>query len=61
MIIGPFFFKNKADKAVSVNQERYRDMKSDFFTLIVCDSGMEHFRFQQDGAPLHTARALLNF
>ena len=60
-IIGLFFFEDEAGETVSVNQQRYRDMKSDFFTLTVCDSGMEHFRFQQDGAPLHTARALSNF
>ncbi|XP_018343288.1 PREDICTED: uncharacterized protein LOC108749221 [Trachymyrmex septentrionalis] len=61
MIIGPFFFEDEAGETVIVNQERYRDMISDFLMPIVHDNGMEHFWFQQDGAPPHTARATINF
>ena len=61
MIIGPFFFEDEAGETVTVNQERYRDMVSDFLMPIVRDNGMENFWFQQDGAPPHRARATINF
>ncbi|XP_018338846.1 PREDICTED: uncharacterized protein LOC108746522 [Trachymyrmex septentrionalis] len=55
------FSTDEAGETVTVNQERYRDMISDFLMPIVHDNGMEHFWFQQDGAPPHTARATINF
>ena len=61
MIIGPFFSEDEAGETVTINQERYCDMVSDFLMPIVRDNGMEHFWFQQDGAPPHTARATINF
>lgn len=60
MVIGPFFFENEAGKTVVINQERYRDMVTNFLMPIVRDNGMEHFWFQQDGAPPHTARATID-
>ena len=36
-------------------------MISDFLMQIFRDNGMEHFWFQQDGAPPHTGRATINF
>ena len=56
-----FFFEDEADETVTVNQECYRDMVSDFLIPIVRDNGMEHFWFQRDGGPPHTARATINF
>jgi len=31
-IIGPYFFENEADNAVSVNADRYVEMLQNFFT-----------------------------
>ena len=50
IIIGPFFFEDEPAETVTVNQERYRNMKSDFLMAIVRDNGIEYFWFQQDGA-----------
>ena len=45
---------------LTVNQERYRAMITDFVMPIVRENGMEHFWFQQDGTPPHTALATVN-
>ena len=55
-VIGPFFFQNENGHAVTVNQERYRDMMTNFVIPIIRRKRMRQFWFQQDGAPPHTSR-----
>jgi Helix-turn-helix domain (DUF4817) len=62
-VIGPFFFEDDEEAAVTVNGDRYRNMLSDWFYPAL--DGMENndHWFQQDGATCHTSRetiALLN-
>ena len=51
-VIGPFFFQNEIGHAVTVNQERYRDMMTNFVMPIIRRKRMRQFWFQQDGADL---------
>ncbi|XP_053954882.1 uncharacterized protein LOC128861034 isoform X1 [Anastrepha ludens] len=60
-IIGLFFFENEDGQAVTVNQERYRDMITTFVMPIIRRKRMRQFWFQQDGAPPHTARTTIDF
>lgn len=55
-VIGPFFFENDNEFAVTVNGHRYREMIKNFFwpQLDSLDIGSD-FWFQQDGATSHTA------
>lgn len=55
-IIGPFFFENAADQAITVNGARYRDMIIQFFVPKLQDMDVDDMWFQQDGATCHTAR-----
>ncbi|EFN79524.1 hypothetical protein EAI_06736, partial [Harpegnathos saltator] len=55
-IIGPFFFKNAAGQAITVNGARYRDMIIQFFVPKLQDMDVDDMWFQQDGATCHTAR-----
>ena len=60
-IIGPYFFENEAENAVTVNSVRYVAMIQNF--LIPQLEGFpvnEHTLFQQDGATSHTARISMN-
>ena len=60
-VIGPFFFQNENGHAVTVNQERYRDMMTNFVMPIIRRKRMRQFWFQQDGAPPHTSRITIDF
>jgi hypothetical protein len=55
-VIGPYFFENKAGKAVTVNGVRYRDMITEFLWPQLDGMDMEDTWYQQDGATCHTAR-----
>ena len=55
-IIGPFFFEDGNEKAVTVNGERYHDMLTDFFIPQLEEIDRPHIHFQQDGATCHTTR-----
>lgn len=54
-IIGPYFFRNEAGDAVTVNGERYRNMLNDFLWPELEEIDISEMWFQQDGAPCHTA------
>lgn len=60
-VIGPFFFEDDDGHTVTVNQERYRDMITNFFMPIIRRKRMGHYWFQQDGAPPHTSRTTIDF
>ncbi|CAK9818123.1 hypothetical protein ANTQUA_LOCUS9679 [Anthophora quadrimaculata] len=55
-IIGPFFFENAADQAITVNGARYRDMIIQFFVPKLQDIDVNDMWFQQDDATCHTAQ-----
>ncbi|KAJ4441392.1 hypothetical protein ANN_11247 [Periplaneta americana] len=61
VIIGPYFFEDGNERAVTVNGERYRQMLQTFKGALNRDD----MRFQQYGATIHTARdtlrLLINF
>ena len=54
-IIGPHFFKDAANRNVSVNGERYHEMISNFFLPKKQELDLHDIWFQQDGATCHTA------
>ena len=60
-VIGPFFFQTENGHAVTVNQERYRDMMTNFVMPIIRRKRMRQFWFQQDGAPPHISRITIDF
>ena len=60
-VIGPFFFQNENGHAVTINQELYRDMMTNFVMPIIRRKRMRQFWFQQDGAPSHTSRITIDF
>ena len=55
-IIGPYFFKDDANRSVTVNGERYRAMITNFFLPEMEVLDLHDMWFQQDGATCHTAR-----
>lgn len=60
-IIGPYFFEDEAENAVTVNSERYVAMIRNFLTPQLHHFPVnENTLFQQDGATSHTARISMN-
>ena len=59
-ILGPYFFKNKANQNVTVNGKRYRTMLTDYVLPEIQAHGHGKLWFQQDGATSHTARETMN-
>lgn len=59
-VIGPYFFEDEDEAAVTVNGERYREMIRIFLWPRVDDMNLENMWFQQDGATCHTARDTIN-
>ncbi|XP_044758934.1 uncharacterized protein LOC123316778 [Coccinella septempunctata] len=59
-IIGPFFFENEAEIAVTVNAERYRAMLNDWFFQDIEADDLDDVWFPQDGATSHTAHATID-
>lgn len=60
-IIGPYFFENDAEQAVTVTGVRYRNMLREFLWPLLDGVDIEGMRFQQDGATCHTARETMDF
>ena len=56
-ITGAYFFKDDANRTVTVNGERYRDMISNF--LFPKLQALDMW-FQQDGATCHTSRVTMH-
>ena len=54
-IIGLYFF-DENERALTVNEIRYRDMIEEFFLPSLEETDIRDVRFQQDGATAHTAR-----
>ena len=54
-IIGPYFFGNKAEAAVSVNGLRYRIMINAFLWPELEDMDVDDVYFQQNGAMCHAS------
>ncbi|GFX27530.1 putative DD41D transposase [Trichonephila clavipes] len=59
-IIGPYFFKNDEGHNVTVNDDRYRAMITNFFIPELKNHDVQELWFQQDGATCHTARATID-
>ena len=59
-IIGPFFFENKQEEAVTANSDRYRAMLNEFLFTKIEDEVIGNIWLQQDGATCHTAEVSLN-
>uniref|UniRef100_A0A8C5WFK5 DUF4817 domain-containing protein n=1 Tax=Leptobrachium leishanense TaxID=445787 RepID=A0A8C5WFK5_9ANUR len=60
-LIGPYFFENDREQAVTVNAQRYSEMLHSFFIPQLRQHGMNNETlFQQDGATSHTARVSMN-
>jgi hypothetical protein len=55
-VIGPYFLKNEAVNAVTVNGICYRNMITEFLWPQFDGMDMEDMWFQQDGTTCHTAR-----
>lgn len=56
-IIGPFFFRQNE----TVNGKRYRWMLAHYVCPQMRQKGLDGYRFQQDGAPCHTANETIQF
>lgn len=59
-VIGPYFFFNDAGNAITVNEDRYRSMLTDFFLPELVRLGLNKMWFQQDGATWHTANLTID-
>ena len=59
-IIGPFFFENEQEKAITVNGDRYWAMLNEFLYTKIEEEDIGSIWFQQDGATCHTAEATVN-
>ncbi|GFX27966.1 transposable element Tc3 transposase [Trichonephila clavipes] len=59
-IIGQYFFKNDESHNVTVNDDRYRAMITNFFIPELNNHDAQELWFQQDGATCHTARATID-
>ena len=55
-IIGPYYFENENNQAVTVNGQRYKDMLNNFLIPAIERMNLEDLYFQQDGATCHTTR-----
>ena len=55
-IIGPYFFRNEAGAALTVNGRRYRSMITQFFSLSLDDMDSSNMWFQHEDATCHTSR-----
>lgn len=54
-MIGPYFFEDEHGNAETVNEDRYRNMISNFLWPILDDMDTKEMWFQQDGATCHTS------
>lgn len=64
-MLGPYFFQeldaNGGLRSVTVNGERYREMLDEFVIPALDEMGeLQETTFQQDGAPAHCTRAVLD-
>ncbi|GFU31976.1 uncharacterized protein TNCV_1340331 [Trichonephila clavipes] len=59
-IIDPYFLKNDEGHNVTVNDDRYRAMITNFFIPELNNHDVQELWFQQDGATCHTARATID-
>lgn len=53
-IIGPYFYEDEKGATVTTTKERYIEMMRQYVMPQMRRFGMEHYWFQQDGAPPHT-------
>ncbi|GFV02996.1 putative DD41D transposase [Trichonephila clavipes] len=59
-IIGLYFFKNDEGHNVTVNNDRYRVMITNFFVPELNNHDVQELWFQQDGETCHTARGTID-
>ena len=58
--IGPFFFENEEEEAVTVNGDSYWTVFNEFLFTKIEENDIGNIWFQKDGATCHTAEATLN-
>ncbi|CAK9806600.1 hypothetical protein ANTPLA_LOCUS4952 [Anthophora plagiata] len=59
-VIGPYFFQNEVGAAITVTDERYRSMITNFLWPKLKDMDLNNMWFQQDGTTCHTAHATMD-
>ena len=59
-IIGPFFFENDQEAAVTVNGKRYRAMLNEFMFPKIEEDDMDDIWFQQDVATCQKANVTID-
>ena len=59
-IIGPYFLKDAAYRNVTVNGERYREMRSNFLLPKMQEVDLHDMNFRQDGGTCHIARVRMD-
>lgn len=59
-VIGPYFFEDEAEIAVTVNGIRYRNMITEFLWPQLDGMDLDDMWFQQDGATCHTAHETID-
>ena len=59
-IIGPFFFANVQEQAVTVNGNHYREIFNEFLFTKIKEEDIGNIWFQQNGATCRTAEATLD-
>ena len=59
-VIGPYFFVDKNDRHVTVNEERYRAMLEDYLWPELHELDINDMWFQQNGATSHKARVAID-
>ena len=57
-IIVPYFFNDAANRKVTVDGERHREMLSNLFLPKIQEIDLHDIQFQQDGVTYHTARII---
>ena len=57
---GHFFFENEQGEAVTVNDDRYRNMLNEFLFTKIEEENIGNIWFKQDSATCHTAESILD-
>lgn len=55
-MVGLYLFEDDADNTLTLNDERNRNMITEFLWLALVGMDLDEMWFQQDGVTCHTAR-----
>ena len=59
-VIGPYIFRDDQDRHVTVNENRYPSIITEYFWPQLDDMDLEDMWYQQEGATSHTANVTIN-